>query len=452
MKKITLLAIVALSALPVFAQDINGSWFGVLNLGGRKLPVAINIHEINNAYTATMDSPAQGRKGIPVNTVNFSDDTLTFSIAGLRLEYKGVLAGDSIAGTFKQMGVALPLTFSKIAPDPRPQDPEAPYPYHAEEITFENKKAGIKLSGTLTWPKEGKRFPAVVLVSGSGPQNRNEEIFDHRPFLVLSDYLTRNGIAVLRYDDRGVGQSGGTYKTASLEDFTADAAAAVNYLMSRKEVDPKRTGMIGHSEGGTIAFLLAGQKNNKLSYIVSLAGMSIRGDSLLQMQRYLMAKAHGISDDKIAKNEALVTGINEVRNKYPADFIQAHIDSLALTLVPEELQDNKEAVAAVQQGLRQILSPELISLMQCDPSGALKAIRCPVLALNGEKDLQVPAEANLGRVQELVKSPVTVKEYPDLNHLFQPCDTGLPAEYGTIEETMSPEVMEDIAAWIKAQN
>ncbi len=448
-KRLLLLTISILLSCLAFAQHINGSWFGVLNLGGRGLPLVVNINEVDGAYVATMDSPSQGAKGIPVTTLSFENDSLSFTISGIGAEYKGVLAGDSIAGTFKQRGMAFPLTFTRMEPDPRLQDPVIPYPYHSENVVFENKKAGIKLAGTLTQPKDGKRFPAVVLVSGSGPQNRNEELFDHRPFLILSDYLTNNGIAVLRYDDRGVGESEGNYKTATLEDFATDAAAAVAYLKSRKEINAMKTGVIGHSEGGTIAFMLAAEKSNKLSFIISMAGMAIRGDSLLKMQRYLIAKEQGISDDKIADNEDLITAISNLLDKYPPDFILKHIDSLSFIVLPEHWRENKEMKLAAQQGIKQMMSPELQSLMNYDPSVVLQKIHCPVLALGGDKDLQVPAKVNLERIKTLAKGRVSIKEYPGLNHLFQHCETGLINEYGTIEETISPEVLEDIVAWIK---
>jgi len=415
MKRIILLTVSLLLVYSVFSQDIAGSWYGVLNVG-TKIPLVINISKKDGGYSATMDSPAQGAKGIPVSAVSFENGKLTFSISNINVEYEGICRVDSITGTFKQNGMSFPLSLSRtpttkesLAPPARPQDPKPPFPYRSEDVKFENKSAGITLAGTLTLPQEGKKFPVAVLVTGSGPQNRNEEVFNHKPFLVLSDYLTRNGIAVLRYDDRGVAESGGNYLTATLEDFASDASAAVNYLKTRKEINPKKIGVIGHSEGGTIAFMLASDKNNGLAYIVSMAGMAIPGDSLLRIQRYLLSKAMGISDEDIAKNEKVV----------------------------EDITAN------------QMMYPEMKSLINCNPAAALAKIKCPVLALNGEKDLQVPPDINLDRIKALVKGKVTTKKYPGLNHLFQHCATGLPTEYGNIEETMSPEVLNDIATWIK---
>ncbi|MCL1938134.1 MAG: alpha/beta hydrolase [Candidatus Azobacteroides sp.] len=349
--------------------------------------------------------------------------------------------------------MTFPLNWKKAEESPtsiaRPQEPKAPYPYHSENVQFENKQAGIRLAGTLTWPKEGKNFPVAVLVTGSGPQNRDEEVFGHKPFLVLSDYLTRKGIAVLRYDDRGVGESSGTYVTANLDDFAADAYAAVNYLKTRKEINTKKIGIIGHSEGGTIAFLLASEKNSPLAYIVSLAGMAIPGDSLLRMQRYLVSKKMGISDAQIEQNEMFIDIANGIVNKCPDDFILQNIDKLADKALPDSLKENELIKKTFQQEIKQMANPEYRSLINCNPFDALTKIKCPVLALNGEKDLQVPADANLNQVKALVKSSVTIKKYPDLNHLFQHCTTGLPNEYTNIEETISPEALSDIAEWIK---
>jgi len=437
----------------IFSQNIKGYWSGILDVGATKLPIVLNISEKEGKYSATMDSPSQGAKGIPLNSINFDNAKLTFSITNIGVEYEGVWQSDSIVGTFKQSGMSFPLTFLPAKESPklltRLQEPTLPYPYHAEDLRFENKKSGITLAGTLTLPKEGNKFPAVVLVSGSGPQNRDEEVFGHKPFLVLSDYLTRNGIAVLRYDDRGVAESGGNYQTATLQDFATDATAAVNYLKTRKEINPEKIGIIGHSEGGIIAFMLAGESGSDLAFIVTMAGMAIPGDSLMRMQRYAISKTMGISDALIEQNEAVVGIAYSIANSYSQDFILQNMDNLINEAIPDSLKMNINIRLGLQQAVKQIMAPEILSLMNFNPSDALKSIKCPVFALNGEKDLQVPADINLDRVKALVKGPVTVKKYPNLNHLFQHCTTGLPSEYGNIEETISPEVLNDIATWIK---
>jgi len=437
----------------IFSQNIKGPWSGILDVGATKLPIVLNISEKEGKYSATMDSPSQGAKGIPLSSINFDNAKLTFSITNMGVEYEGVWQNDSIIGTFKQFGRSVPLNLSQsiatLTSVNRPQNPEKPYPYHSEDLRFENKEAGITLAGTFTLPNEGNKFPAVVLVSGSGPQNRDEEVFGHKPFLVLSDHLTRNGIAVLRYDDREVAESSGNYQTATLQDFATDATAAVNYLKTRKEINPEKIGIIGHSEGGTIAFMLAAEDKSNLAFIVTMAGMAIQGDSLMRMQRYLINKEMGVPNLLIDQNEIAIEIAFNIVNKYPNDFILQNIDKLIDEAIPDSLKWNLSIRAAAQISIKQIMPAEIKSMMNYNPFDALTKIKSPVLALNGEKDLQVPADINLNRVKALVKGPVTVKKYPGLNHLFQHCTTGLPGEYGNIEETISPEVLNDIATWIK---
>ena len=453
MKKIIVFAVCLSMAVSCSTQNIEGEWNGTLNAGAVKLPLVINITQNDGVYSATMDIPSQGAKGIPVSAMKFENAKLSFSIATIGVEYEGELKNDSIAGVFKQNGMSFPLTLARLnekkAASMRPQEPAKPYPYREEEVRFENKAAGVVLAGTLTMPKTGTGFPVAVLVSGSGAQNRNEELMGHKPFLVLSDYLTRNGVAVLRYDDRGTGESSGDYKSSGIDDFASDAAAALEYLATRKELNPQKTGIIGHSEGGTISFMLAGKPDSKLAFIVSMAGMAIPGDSLLRMQRYLLSKAQGVPEDAIAKNETLIDVITELINKHSEEYILQNIDRLAEEHLPAEWKGNESIKQSFRQGVKQMTSVELRSLMKHNPAEALKGINCPVLALNGEKDLQVPADANLERIRTLVKSPVTVRKYPGLNHLFQHCTTGLIGEYGTIEETIAPEALKDIAEWIK---
>lgn len=450
MKKIILLTVSLLLVLSARAQDIQGSWSGTLDAGVMKLLLVFHIEEKEGIYSATMDISKQGVKDMPATSLAFEDRKLKINMASLGATYEGLLQNDTVQGKFMQGIYAFPLTLTKsgVIATRRPQDPVPPYPYNTEEVKFENKEAGITLAGTLSWPKEGDSFPAAVLVTGSGPQNRNEELLDHRLFLVLSDHLTRHGIAVLRYDDRGVAESGGDYDKATLEDFSTDVAAAVDYVKTRKEIDRKKIGVIGHSEGGTIAFMLAGKENSGLAYIVSMAGMAIPGDSLLRMQRYLIFKAANVSDENIAQNELFLSRIDSIVNKHSKEYIIQNIDHITDLLLADSLKRNKELRAESQKGIIRMLSPEMISLRNYNPAGALAKIQCPVLAINGEKDLQVPADANLNRVKALVKSPVIIKKYPELNHLFQHAATGLLMEYGLIEETISPDVLTDITDWI----
>lgn len=276
MKTLTILFTLLLSVCIVSAQEISGKWYGMLKLPGTELTIVVNISKTEaGAYTATMDSPDQGAFGIPVNSVTFENKQLELKIDALQAAYKAELVDMVLKGTFTQMGQDLNLNLSqeeiKKPKALRPQEPQKPYPYHDEEVTFTNSKAGIKLAGTLTLPNKSGKFPAVVLISGSGPQNRDEEVFGHKPFLVLADYLTRNGIAVLRFDDRGVNLSEGDHSTATSADFATDVESAVAYLKTRSEIDHKKIGLMGHSEGGLIAPMVAA-KDKSIAFIVLLAG------------------------------------------------------------------------------------------------------------------------------------------------------------------------------------
>lgn len=447
-----LLAFMIMSGIlitPVFSQEIVGGWNGKLKVGGMSLNLIFKIKQAGDSYSSTMDSPNQGAKDIPMTNTYFRNDSLEIRSAELGATFKGVLKEEIIEGTFTQMGQTFPLTLSKEQSEEkgRPQNPKAPYPYNAEEVRFSNSLAGITLAGTLTYPKEGSKFPAAILISGSGPQNRDEELMGHRPFLVLSDYLTRQGIAVLRYDDRGTAESEGNYSTASIQDFATDALAALSYLKSRSDIDSKKIGLIGHSEGGLIAFLLAADHTD-VSYIVSLAGSSIKGDSLMKLQRQALFTAMGASKEAIEENEKLANKALQIVNRYTADAVFADPDKYVDELIPAALKEDPKMRQTYETILIQVSSPEMHSFINTDPAEALTRITSPVLALNGEKDFQVDADANLGQLEKLIKSKVVTKRYPGLNHLFQHCNTGLLNEYEELEETMSPEVLNDIAKWI----
>lgn len=430
--------------------DPMGTWNGTLDFGRQKLRIVFHVKKTADGYSATMDSPDQGAKDIPATETTFADGILKITESRSGIVFKGTLSGDRITGTFTQ-GVSIPLVLGKgAAVINRPQEPMPPYPYNCEDITFENKEAGITLAGTFTYPKEGKKFPAVVLLTGSGAQDRNEEIYSHKPFLVLADYLTRNGIAVLRFDDRGTALSGGDYKSATIQDFATDASAAVDYLKSRKEVDHKKIGFLGHSEGGSI-MLIAGARRKDIAFYVSLAGSGVKGYEISKDQRRRFSEAQGISPEVTEINESFSTLITEVLEEYGIEDLEANMDEM----VREVLSAAHPLIAMTQgidettrEGLRQIGSPEMFSFTFYDPAYDLKKIRRPILALYGEKDWQVSPALNADGLKLRYGGDLTIKVYPGLNHLFQHSDTGSPAEYGTIEETMSPEALEDIATWI----
>jgi pimeloyl-ACP methyl ester carboxylesterase len=444
-KKLTLTSLFVLFVLSVFSQDISGSWQGALKIQAMQLRLVVNITKADDGYTSTLDSPDQGAKGIPVTTTSFKNDTLKFSVANLGADYVGVLKQDTITGTFTQMGRPFPLQLARGKVElNRPQEPTKPYPYYEEEVTFENKEAGIKLAGTLTLPKKEGLYPVVILISGSGPQNRNEELMGHKPFLVLADHLTRNGIAVLRYDDRGVGQSTGDFGAATSLDFSTDVEAGVQYLKTRKEINPKQIGLMGHSEGGVIAPMVAARSKD-VAFIVLLAGTGVNGEEILIAQQKLIGKAMGADDSALEKSAII--------NKGAFDLVKNSKDIETLkTDLAEYLKENGAPESSISTTVNQIATPWMKYFMVYDPGVSLVKVNCPVLSLNGEKDLQVPSQQNLEAIKSsLAKAKnknVTTKELAGLNHLFQECKTGAPTEYGTIEQTFSPVALNEISNWI----
>lgn len=386
-----------------------GSWSGKLNVGAMSLTLVLHLEQADGYVVATLDSPDQGAKGIPAFKEFLSDDSVAVKVESIGMTYRARLKDGKLDGTFSQRGFSTSLVLTKgVVEAKRPQCPKPPYPYTTEEVTFRNEADRATLAGTLTWPVgyDKKQKPVVVLmVSGSGQQNRDEELFDHKPFLVIADYLARQGIATLRYDDRATGQSvGGEVKNATTADFMRDAAAGLDYLRHRKTFG--KVGILGHSEGGSIAFMLGARK--KVDFIVSLAGPGVKGDTLLAAQ-------------------------------------SNHI--LALSGQPANMTVEKYRQ---QDAVRQI--PWIRWFNDYDPSDDIRKTRCPVFALNGESDCQVISSLNLTAIKQLLPQSKRnlVKEYPGLNHLFQHCTTGLPTEYGQIEETISSEVLQDIAQWIQS--
>lgn len=454
-KKTLLLFLGLFATVAVSAQSIAGDWGGTLKIGNHSLRIVLHIVAADSGYAATLDSPDQGVFGLPVDSVQYNTPQLVVKQLGMKATLSGTVAGDTVKGIFVQGGFPLPLTF--VRGDfalRRPQEPKPPFPYWSEEVRIENRKDSVTLAGTLTIPEGKGPFPAVVLVTGSGPQNRDEELAGHKPFAVLADYLTRRGIAVLRCDDRGVGQSGGDFRTATSADFTRDALAAFDYLSARPEIARKKVGILGHSEGGTIVFMAAAQ-NPEVGFVVSLAGAAMHGDSILLKQNGDIMRSQGAPDSAANAYVDVLRDIFRLQERYSVEYLQAHSDSLAETLFP--IGPRATIPASLRQNAMTILTtPQTVWMRyfkQNDPKQYIQATRCPVLALNGTKDTQVDAAINLGRIAryaaESGNKRVTVKAYEGLNHLFQPADTGAPNEYGQIEETISPEVLEDIAAWIR---
>lgn len=464
MRTFSILLISLLTTISLSAQDITGQWNGVLKVQGTQLRLVLNITKTDNGISSTMDSPDQGAKGIPTTTTGFENSILKITIASAKIEYEGTLGQDNvIVGTFKQGGQSFPMNLSKEKIEKekliRPQEPIIPYPYYSEDITFENKKAGINLAGTLTLPNKDGVFPVVILISGSGPQNRDEELLGHKPFLVLSDYLTKNGIAVLRYDDRGTALSKGDFKSATSVDFATDVESAIEYLKSRKEINKKKIGLIGHSEGGLIAPMVA-SKSKDVAFIVLLAGTGIQGDQLLLLQQRLIGKVSGVSDEDLQKTELTNRKAFDIVNKSTS---LEQLKTYLTTYIKQEMKDNPSAEKPqgmtdddfVKMQVNQIANPWMLYFIKYNPTPALTKVKCPVLAINGEKDLQVPPKENLNAIKKALakggNKKVTIKEVPNLNHLFQECKTGSPDEYATIEQTFSPTALTEILMWLQIQ-
>lgn len=461
MKTVISIIFAVLYSISSNAQEITGQWNGALKIQGMQLRIAFTISEGENGLSSTMDSPDQGAFGIPVTSTTFDHDTLTLKVQNAGLEYIGVLSDNEIiVGKIKQGGMSFPMDLSRgiveLEANKRPQEPNEPFPYYSEEVVFSNKKDGVDLSGTLTLPSKEGKFPVVILISGSGPQDRNEEMMGHKPFLILSDYLTRNGIAVLRYDDRGTAESTGDFSSATSADFSKDVEAGVNYLKSRKDIDKRRIGLIGHSEGGIIAPMVA-SRNKKIAFIVLLAGPGVSGDELLLLQQKLVGKATGLSDEELVSTEGMYRKAFEIVNhassteQLKSDLTQSISKSLL-----ENPSSQKPAGMSdtdfVKLQVDQIASPWMQYFITYDPTPTLEKVKCPVLALNGSKDLQVPPNENLGAIKTALEKgknkDFSTIELPNLNHLFQECDTGSPNEYAEIAQTFSPNAMKEILDWI----
>jgi len=396
---------------------------------------------------------------MPATKVSQKESTLSFEIPGVGGAYEGTIssAKDTITGTWMQSDVPQKLNFVRQDQPlelSRPQNPTKPYPYVEEEVTFPNakapnSKANVTLAGTLTTPRTAGPFPTILLLAGSGPHDRDETLAGHKPFLVLADALTRNGYAVLRYDKRGIANSTGDYASATTEDFASDAEASITYLKTRPDLNMKKFGVIGHSEGGIIAPMLAVRNPQQISWLVLLAAPALKGEETLLLQSKLIAQASGLSDAQISGSLAF--------DRQAYYLVRQEHDSAALEkklndLVRVSGMAGQLPPPALQSQIRLISSPWFRFFLDYDPAATVKKVTCPVLALDGDKDLQVPSKENLPVIQAALEAgenkSFEVMEMPGLNHLFQRSETGAPSEYGVIQETFSPEAINKILTWI----
>ena len=463
MKKILFILLVSTFSFSLFSQHISGNWKGELNVSGINLRIIFHITEKDSLYLATLDSPDQGAYDLPVDSIFFTENHLKLIMNKLGAEYSGNYNPEKneIFGNFMQVGQSFPLNLkkneNKEIRKKKYQEPEKPYPYISEEITFFNKKAGITLAGTLTLPRKEGKFPAVILISGSGAQNRDEGLLGHKPFLIISDYLTRKGIAVLRFDDRGTAESGGNFKSATTKDFADDVEAALNYILSRKEIDKKNIGLIGHSEGGLIAPMLA-VRNKNIAFIVLLAGPGITGEKILSMQSQLIGKANGATDKELKESRKLNKKIYTLlKNEKDTSILKQKITSLLSNEFKKQNATSKLSEENIQtfinNQIKVLISPWFRYFLTYNPAKTLEKVTCPVLALFGSKDMQVPPEENKKAIKKALKkagnTDFKIEILPNLNHLFQECETGSPAEYAKIEQTLSPVALKEISDWIK---
>ena len=451
----------AVKATP--AKSLAGMWKGTLNTGAIELRLVLHLtQKADGTLSGTLDSPDQNVAGIALTKGLVKGDTVSLEIASISGVYEGKLsgAGDTISGDWMQGGASLPMTLTRTTQAAleleRPQTPKKPYPYKEEEVTYENKAAKIKLAGTLTLPKGNGQFPVALLITGSGAQDRNESLLGHQPFLVLADYLTRQGIAVLRVDDRGIGGSTGDFTASTSEDFAGDVMSGVEYLKTRKEIDPKQIGLIGHSEGGLIAPAVA-SRSKDIAFIVLMAGPGLPGSDILTMQTRLITKASGVPDEAIAFNlkmqeRMFAVAKSEKDNDKAIAKMKAEWTKIKAGESEARQKELDSIDATIEPQLRVLLAPWMRYFLAYDPRPALKQITCPILAINGELDLQVPPKEDLAEIEKALKAggnkDYTMVLLPKLNHLFQTATNGNPQEYGKIKETIAPLALKTMGDWI----
>ena len=450
----------------LFAQ-IEGTWYANLNAAGINIPLVFNFEKTsNNKWNGTLDSPNQQMFDLQLDLVQFKNDSLQLKANALGIYYKGKKNNKAINGVFKQgmFKAELALTREQKKPEEkklnRPQEPKPPFPYTEETIQFLNKKDSITLAGTLTYPKNKSNYPIVVMISGSGAQDRNSEILGHKPFWVAADYLTRNGIGVLRFDDRGTAESEGDFSKATSLDFMEDAYAAVQFLKDDLRFKHTEIGLYGHSEGGMIAPLLANTYTNKVDFLVLLAAPAVAITDLMLKQQELVSLASGIDDEEIKINAKINSGAYQLITQFEAtenSSLQNELQNYFTKVTEEYPQIGASMGLSNQRYIISMVSaytnPWMVYFLKYKPKEHLKNLKLPVLALFAENDLQVSAQENSTKMKELIlgKNPKNeVKTFSNKNHLFQNSETGNIAEYAEIEETISTEVLQKIASWVKS--
>lgn len=437
--KTTLVTVLLLSIQLLFAQEITGSWQGELDVPGMKLPLIFHIKKEGEKLISTLDSPKQGATNIPVNTTSYSADQLTLELPALGISYSGKVTNESINGTFKQGGMELPLILSKLN---RPQTPKAPFTYKTEEVTFINSTDKNTLAGTLSEPNNfNKKQPILIMITGSGKQNRDEEIFGHKPFAVIADDFAKKGIATLRLDDRGVGGSSKGTPDETSFNYATDINAAVLFLKAKGF---ENIGLIGHSEGGMIAPIVA-STNKDVKFLVLMAGPGQPINELLVQQNYLAGKLAGMSEEALQKSGQINRMIYDFIKNYKGSTFDSDFDKF-INSSSDKLPDDVK---------KQVSNAWFRYFIAFNPYEYVSKVKIPVLAINGSLDFQVPAKENL----EAIKKSLTkaknknfeTYEFQGMNHLFQECTTGAMSEYMEIEQTISHKVLDKMSSWISAR-
>ncbi len=458
----------ALMGMTQVEKKIIGAWEGKLNIGPG-LRIVFHFEQTpSGSIRATADSPDQNAYGLKCDTVIIQErDVVRVEMHGLNAIFSGRLIDDSsINGQFTQ-NTTYPLllkrsNFQAPAPPKRPQNPQPPYPYKSEDVEYNNAELTLHYGATITIPNGKGPFPAALLITGSGPQNRDEELADHRVFAVLADALTKNGIVVLRVDDRGVGKSSGIFADATSEDFAKDVNTSLDYLLSRPEVDKKKTGLIGHSEGGMIAPMVAAKRND-IDFVVLLAAPGVKIDSLMAEQNAAILRSVGISQSsinayiplykKLMREIIYAADTSEAYRKAGIEFKQ-WLPTIDSSTRKELGFDSETSIRNVTSVLVEGFSGKWFKyFLSFDPQPYIRQLKCKVLALNGEKDIQVIANSNLAAIESALKKSgsktYTTQKLPGLNHLFQTCKTCTLQEYGELEETFSPAALQIINDWLK---
>jgi len=452
--------LIVLTAMNALSQDISGVWHGsAKNPDNKDILFVFLFENTQNGLSSTMAVPTFDISNIKPKTTTFENKKLNIDGSNVGMKYEGILneTTNLIEGTYTEGGVLLALTLKKGNPEMprinRPQEPVKPYSYYEEQVMFENTEAGIKLSGTFTRPNQKGKFPVVVLISGSGRHDRDGSMMTHRPFLVLSDYLTRKGIAVLRYDDRGFGESTGDFSRATTADFAQDILSAVHYLKTRNDINPNQIGLIGHSEGGIIAPLAANQTSD-ISFIVALAATGIPGSEVSVMQAKSLRPFPVPDEDIFAKNvkKSIEIATSDAKLTNKRNALTAHNEAYLVPILKSIGATDENISAFVKKETETVLRPWSIYFYNFNPANEFEKLQIPVLSINGSKDQQVDAAINQNAIRNALiqgeNKNYKIVELENLNHLFQECNTGNMNEYKDIEQTMSPVALEEISTWI----